>query len=344
MLRRFLLVTAAALLVASPCQVAGAQADSAPADGPVADDGGGVEVHSWALAPTGSEDPREPGNRPFFSYEAAAGTTVEDSLTIANYGNVPLNLRVYATDAFNNADGHLDILAGHETPTEVGTWISLPQENVTVPPRRQVSMPIKISIPADASPGDHAGALLASSSVGGTGPDGRTVNLDRRTGSRVYIRVAGAITAELALEDMITSYTPTLNPLGGRLEVTYQLVNRGNVRLQGTEDLSASLPFGLMTRKAPRRDLPELLPGESVTRRFELENVPAGFVVAAGLTVTPSGSSDDPATAPVKAGAWSFAIPFAIVAGALLAGLLHHARHAYRRRQGGRTDLQLQSS
>ena len=50
-------------------------------------------IHSWALAPAGSLDPNEAGNRPNLSYTADPGAVVEDAVTLFNYGTAQLTFR-----------------------------------------------------------------------------------------------------------------------------------------------------------------------------------------------------------------------------------------------------------
>ena len=83
--------------------------------------------------------------------------------------------------------------------------MTLPQDTITLEARQQATMPITVKVPITARPGDHAGAVLASSQAEGTGPDGKVITLDRRTGSRVYIRVAGPLTPELTVEKLRTT-------------------------------------------------------------------------------------------------------------------------------------------
>ena len=87
-------------------------------------------------------------------------------------------------------------------------------------------MPITITIPEGAAPGDHVGANLASNAAVSTGGDGQTITLDHRTGTRLYLRVNGPLVPELVVADVQTSYSPALNPLGGTAEVTYTVEPR----------------------------------------------------------------------------------------------------------------------
>jgi hypothetical protein len=152
---------------------------------PALDDPTVEQVHSWSLAPGGSSDPVQAGNRVDLAYDAVPGTTIDDAVTFYNYSNVTLNFRVYATDAFNNDTGEFDILPGSDEPTDVGSWVALAQENITVVPCSQATIPLTITVPDDASPGDHAGAVVASSATSGSNSDGQTVTVDRRTGTRM---------------------------------------------------------------------------------------------------------------------------------------------------------------
>jgi hypothetical protein len=305
--------------------------ESSPVSIGAADAPSGV-VQSWALAPAGSADPGEAGNRPNLSYEVAPGAELDDAVTLFNFSNVPLTFHVYPTDAINNEDGQFDLIPRDQEPEDVGTWITLPQDNVTVAPGSQATMPITVKVPADASPGDHVGAILASNEAEGVGPDGQVVTLDRRTGSRVYVRVTGELDPELAVEDVHTTYKPTLNPLGGSAEVTYRIRNRGNVRLSGAHSVSISGPFGVAKKRIPAADLAEVLPGEAVTLHASFDDVPATALAFTKVRLDPSGVGDDGAElSTVTGGAITLAPPITVVLLALALGLALRARRAYRR-------------
>ena len=293
--------------------------------------GGPVEiVHSWALAPAGSDDPTEAGNRPNLSYVADAGSVIEDAVTLYNYGNEQLTFRVYATDAFNTETGEFDFLPGTEVPEDVGSWITLPQEYVTVPPAGQATLPITLTIPDDASPGDHVGAVLASNEAESTGPDGDTVVLDRRTGTRLFVRVNGPLTPELAVEDLSTDYDPSINPLAGSAQVTYTITNRGNVRLSGSSSVAVSGPFGLGEQTLPATDFPELLPGGSITVTTEVDDVPAFGVAVTTVRLEPSSIDDGEVSGSSKQGL-TLAPPIAVLLGLIVFALVLVGLRAYRR-------------
>ena len=290
-------------------------------------------VESWALAPAGSLASDQAAQRPDLSYELDQGAAIEDAVTLFNFGSVPLTFRVYATDAFNNADGQFDLLSGDQPPIDVGSWVSLPQEIITVPACKQVTMPITITVPVDAKPGDHAGAILASNESIGTGPEGGAVTFDRRTGTRLYLRVNGDLFPELGVSDVDTSYDHALNPLGGGATVTYTVENRGNLRVGGTASMTIGGPFGLGEQTITLPDVPELLPGQSVTVSVPVEDVPAYFLSFTTVKVVPTGAEGG-GTESASGDDITFTPPLAILIVLLVVILGVLARRSYRRHSG----------
>jgi hypothetical protein len=334
------------LLVATPSSVharsapgsdlssvlAGAPPEPAP-DEPVpagssADDPAGTEiVQSWALAPlaTGSG-----GNRPELSYQASPGSTIDDKVVLYNLGNVPMEFRVYATDAFNNDDGQFDLLPGDELPTDVGSWVQLAADRVVVDPGQQATIPIRITIPADAAPGDHAGAIVASSIASADNGDGTVIDVERRTGTRLYIQVAGPLTPVLAITEVAADYPIAINPWSAPLEVRFRVENRGNVRLGGTPEVTVAGPFGLGRRTVSLPEMAELLPGES-TEITGLVGAPALLFLTTTVRIDPVGAASVGDVESAQGSARVFAPPLVVllVALAIIFGLL--AVRAYRR-------------
>ena len=250
----------------------------------------GEIVEEWALTPAASADPDAAGNRSEFAYVVEPGTELHDAVTVFNSGNVSEDFRIYATDAFNNDQGQFDVLPGEQVPTGVGSWVSILQERITVPPGKQATIPITIKIPLEATAGDHAGAILASSPTSGSDAEGNVLNLDRRTGSRIYIRVNGPLRADLAVTQVSTTYDRSISPLGGTAHVRYRVENRGNVRLGGTLTASVTGPFGIGEAKMTLPAVTELLPGEDVTLTADVNDVPELMFGATTVRLTPSGS------------------------------------------------------
>ena len=315
---------------------------AAPASFAQAGQGGSQPiVNSWALMPTGA-DPSQPSSRVSLSYDLAAGATLRDSVTLWNYSNVQLTFQTYATDAFNNAQGAFEALTGGKPPADAGSWVTLAWNQLTVRAHGKVDIPMTLVVPGGARPGDHAGAILAANQVQGTSANGKTVNLDRRTGTRLYIRVAGPVRPALVVENVHTVFHPKLNPLGGSMDVAYVVRNAGNVRLAAHQHVAAKGPFGLATRSHKLADVPELLPGNAISLNAHFASVPALVRATGEINLQPfSPDADVTAVPPVRRAGHTWSVPWSVLALILAVWLARRTYLPIRRR---RRELKMGSS
>lgn len=269
-------------------------------------------VHSWALTPAGNNNESGASSRSELSYTGDPGTVIEDAVTLFNLGNEVLTFRVYATDAVNDANGQFALLDGAAEPLDVGSWVTVEQELVTVAPGRVTTIPITIEIPAGARPGDHVGGILASNEALSTNDEGSTVLVDRRTGTRLFLRVSGPLIAEVSVDGLTVDYSASVNPLGGDATVTYSVENRGNVRLSGDAVVSVAGPFGIGRQTADPVEFVDLLPGQSVEFTSAVEGVPALVTATGRVEVSLDESSQGAASLDVRQEASTFAPPITL--------------------------------
>ncbi len=300
-----------------------------------------VTVESFSIGPGGSLDPSLPGDRTNFSYDAAPGTIIHDSAIVYNIGNVPLPFHVYATDGFNQENGTFDLLTGEKVPVDVGSWVKFDSQDLTIPPGQQATIPITITVPADAAPGDHVGGVLASSPIEGRNDTGQIVTFDRRVGAKLYVRVTGRVHPELAITKLDTGYSHSVNPLGGSAKVSFRIENRGDVRLGGVPVVTISGPFGLGEKKIALPALVDLLPGGYADLSVEFHDVGAWFLDSTEVKLTPVGTNDLGTVKAVNGSDATLAPPITVLVLALLVGLALWQR-ARRRRL--RTEQQLTST
>jgi hypothetical protein len=248
--------------------------------------GNGTFIESWALAPTGV-DPSQPSTRPSITYELRPGAAQADSVTLWNYSDAQLTFHVYATDAYNNRTGEFTLLPGAAKPTDAGAWVKLQTNFVTTPPRTSITIPFSVTVPKNTSPGDHTGGIVASLPTSSATGKGQPLTVDRRTGSRLYIRVAGPQNPALSVENLASTYHTALNPLGGTMNVSYTLRNPGNIRLGARVTISAKDIFGRTVKTHHPRLVPELLPGNAATYQEHFTGIPATLRVGAQVSVRP---------------------------------------------------------
>ncbi|TQK44519.1 uncharacterized protein DUF916 [Streptomyces sp. SLBN-118] len=236
-------------LVAVWCAVPAAQA---------ADNG------NWSVYPAASEL----GGRPYFHLSANPGTTLTDQVTVTNKTAAPLTFRLYAADGYNTErDGGFAVRTRGEKQRGVGAWARPQRERVTVPAQSSVTVPYTLTVPEDAEPGDHPGALVALDERIGAATGSVAVGIQQAVGARVYLRVGGPTVAALSVEDVTFSHDQPLVPGTGESSalISYTLHNRGNVTLNPTVALKAE---GLFGRDLLDRDLKkvpsELLPRQKI--------------------------------------------------------------------------------
>jgi len=272
-----LLAAAAIMLTGGP-----AVADPAPTPAPSGAHGsagaGGTTTAapgsiSWAVQPSSQQGP---DRRRSLSYDRLKpGTVVRDYVAVTNFSAMPVTFDLYATDAFNNASGSLDLLPATRKPTGIGSWVSDLKRTITLAPNARANEPFTLTIPKTATPGDHAGGIVASVTVPGQNGAGTVVKVDRRLAVPLNLRVDGPLSAALTIESVSSAYHGTLNPVGGgKVDVHYTVHNTGNIRLNLTQDVVAKGLFGLTTLGRSQADpLTDLLPGASYTATVHVTDV-----------------------------------------------------------------------
>jgi len=286
---------------------------------------------TWGISPAGA-DGRD--RRSTIEHVVAPGEVVEDHVVIDNYGDEPLTVVLYAADA-RPADGAFDVTAMDERDREVGAWTALGRELVEIPARGEVVVPVTIRVPDDATPGDHAGGILAarrSSAEGG----GVGFETERRVGTRVHLRVAGAVRSELTVTDLHAAAGGWWQPARD-LTVRYTVRNTGNLRLSGAVAVTVTGPFGLAERTVRGEPIEDLLPGHATTGEVRLPGVVALGRHRVTVTVTPTASADQAVTGSVPVATRSttlWLVPVLIpVVAAILVGVTFRR---YRRRRRSR--------
>lgn len=252
-------------------------------------------------------------DRSSFSYAVDPGGKAEDAMVVANRGKDPLTLVVYAADGFTTGTGQLDLQAQATKPTGIGSFVKPASAGVTVQPGKTASVPFTVTVPQNATPGDYVGGIVTSL----TSPDNTAmVNVDRRLGIRVALRVGGELQPALAIEK------PALSWSDGAATLTYTLHNTGNTVLSARQEASIAGPFGWFRRDADAVAAPpDLLPGETWAVTVPLADVTAAFRLEATTTVTPlltDASGSTTSLDPVRADAVAWAVPWLWVVVALV--------------------------
>lgn len=284
----------------------------------------------WAVEPSGEYGT---GYRDAFAYTLAPGQSLDDVVAVSNYGDEPMTLQIYATDALNTLDGGLTLLPGDQPATDVGSWIEPLVDEQTVGPGQRVDIPFTLTVPDDASPGDHVGGIVAARRVAAGEGDGINVDLEQRVGARIYLRVDGPTAPGLTIEDVRIGYDTPATPLGtSPMTVTYRVRNTGNIRLAPTVTMQLEGPFGRGDRGPYPQELLEVLPGNAVEVVQEVADVRPLGRLQAGFALT--ADADQPVSSERTVTVW--AIPWPSVVAVLGVLVLLAVWRGVRRRGAAR--------
>ncbi|MCX4786631.1 MULTISPECIES: WxL protein peptidoglycan domain-containing protein [unclassified Streptomyces] len=286
---------------------------------------------SWSVYPATTQA----GQRPYFYLSADPGATLDDKVTVTNKTDRPQTFRLYTADAYNTArDGGFAVRAQNEKQRSVGAWARTDRDRVTVRAHGSVTVPLTITVPEDAEPGDHPGALVAlDERIDPADAGAVAVGIRKAVGARIYLRVNGPTMPALSVDDVRVEHSQPLVPGTGksRAVISYTLHNRGNVTLNPKVALRAEGLFGRTLLARDLKKIPsELLPRQRVRLTEQWAGAPQ--LEWGEIKVTASArDTRESAAAPY------FALPW-LVAGVLLvivgggAGMWIRARRSRTRR------------
>src|SRR5262249_53810633 len=182
-----------------------------------------------------------------------------------------------------------------------------------------------------ATPGDHAGSIVALNTAPSVSQKGSlSVSSIQAVGTRVYGRVAGPLAPRFDVTEMqVNSHAGVGGLLGGSVDadITYRVVNTGNVRLSPTAKLTVSPMIGGATH-VKALHVPELLPrGSAVVHQRVSGGVPVGRLTARVTLTSPGAKATSTPTA--------WVVPWLLVAIiAVLVLVLWYWRRRRRRKVG----------
>lgn len=283
---------------------------------------------TWAVQPA---DRNGPDGRRWVERTLDPGQVVTEHLAVRNFSDSPVVFSLQAADGYLTEKGRFNMLPSHRRSVDGGTWITV-QERVRVEAKSTAVVPFTITVPEDATPGDHPAGIAATvTSAGGT------VAVESRVGFRVMLRASGTLTAALSVTGLTASYRQSWNPFSaGTLRVRYTAVNDGNVTVTGAGSVRVAELFGLSEPEA-RTEVAELLPGGVRAAEVRVGGVQGWGPLRTTVEVTPEVPGGEPvgtALRPGTATATAWVVPWPRLALlVLLAALVVGYRAVVRRRR-----------
>ena len=240
---------------------------------------------TWGIQPSTAKGPT---GKPAFVYNhVTPGTRLRSYVGITNYSKFPVTFAVYPADAVNTTTGGFDVVRQGQKSVGVGAWITMARTTVTVPAGLELNVAFTLQVPRNATPGDHYGGIMAQVSASSTGKGGQFL-INRRVGTRVYLRVVGPLHPSLAIQNLTLSYGGTVNPFGaGSATVDYTVKNDGNEALAASQLLTVTSLFGTLASTKPP-PVVNLIPGQSQQVTVNLTGVPPAGPIDANVTLVPA--------------------------------------------------------
>jgi Bacterial protein of unknown function (DUF916) len=282
----------------------------------------------FSIEPTSHPGTNPAYARPFFNPQLQPGETATDSVTVVNQTTAPLTLRIYAADALTTRDGGFSIRPNYWPKTNMGVWIHLPVAVVTIPARSGDLIPFSYKVPANVTPGDYSGGIVAEETQGTLTKHG-AVRIDelQAVGTAVFGRVAGQLHPRFAVTAVGLNVKSSIaSQFGGPVDatVTYSVTNTGNENANPKVKISLSPLFGGGPSHVVQ--LPQVLPGSTVTFTKTFNGVVPYGDLGATVTATAVGVQ---ATGTASA----IVIPWALVIIVILLIALLYVRVVRKRRR-----------
>lgn len=206
--------------------------------------------------------------RGWFVYDnVKPGTILRDKVNIFNSTDEKLELVVYPVDAHNAEDGGYAPDNDDAPKTDVGSWITLAEENIALAPGTKKTIDFTIAVPARVGVGDHAGTILVrrknpipitqTDLLGSQIQTG--VQLVARVGERVYISIVGEKIKKLQFEKIEFKKDASGKPF-----FYFTLSNQGNVRLNTNGTIEIYNAAGTKKLQSTDYVLKEVLPYSTI--------------------------------------------------------------------------------
>lgn len=227
---------------------------------------GAATAQGWGIGPYSS--PGQPA-RAQFDIVAKPGQSLSDAFTISNFTDHPISFNLYSADAYNTTVGDAFALKlANEQQVGVGKWVSLPTSKLTVAAQQSDRIDFALTVPRNATPGDHAGGIVAQNTQKAiVKRNGVEVPVLEGVGVRIFVRVSGKIQPGLAVADLHASsnygaFTWATGSAGSTVQ--FDAVNTGNVELNAKATVEELSWTGAVLHTFKPTSLPVFLPGNRV--------------------------------------------------------------------------------
>lgn len=213
---------------------------------------------------------------PLFQINLQPGETWSSGITVIN--NNMYDLTLYAEPTSFEPSGESgrpvflstpsgDTEEAENTAHTLASWITVPEQGITIEREKTYVLPLTIRVPKDAAPGGHyAAVLIGNRAPQGSSVEGGSVNVTSSVASLIFLSVAGDVIEKGRIRDFVTEKSVYETP---EANLSLRFENQGNVHLLPKGNIVIYNMFGKVRGTIPvnhQKDYGNVLP-ES-TRKF----------------------------------------------------------------------------
>jgi len=181
--------------------------------------------------------PNNPRTKSIFVYEAKPSSVKNDAVKVINNTNEQHTIKVYAVDSQRSSDGAFACAQAVEDKKDVGSWIKLEKNDVTLEAGKTEEIPFTVTLPANAATGEHNGCIAIEDVKAPKQQVGNGIVLSFRSALRVAVTVPGKIEANLDFINLLVDQQKD------KLIVSPVLKNTGNVSVDANLTVSLNSIF-----------------------------------------------------------------------------------------------------
>lgn len=222
----------------------------------------------------------------FDDLPVAPGETVDLAVRVVNLGNEPLTLQVYRANAVNMVNGGFAAAPADEEAVGATAWIDLPATTVDLGPRGEQEIPFRVTVPADAKPGQYISAITTEPPDAITLPGSSALGFRLSYSISVGILVPGDRSASFQLGEPLVSVNNLLTT------ISVPITSTGNYLVRPEGELALSNPKGEVVVSSPIA-MESVYAGNSTSIELPLleQIAPGDYVLTLSLTDPESGAS-----------------------------------------------------
>lgn len=182
---------------------------------------------------------------PFFELNVNPGDSWSSSIRVVNTNAGMLQVHAVvmgfaAADEFGHGNfTPLSELAGNSDA--LANWITVSDAPVSVPSDGAVDVPFSVSVPPNASPGGHYGAILIGTGGGATSTNGSQVGVSSFISALIFVSVSGNIVESAQVHAFSTDRSYYQTP---DVHFSVNIQNTGNVHVRPVGMIQIYNAFG----------------------------------------------------------------------------------------------------